>query len=194
MNDNNYPPKSSKDTASGSSGKNNGLYVFFIALLSVITIIALSITLFTLLNRDKDPDGILPPDYASLQADSSAESLDDTVNSMNAPQGGGAVSLTYSTDVNVYLSANQATIFIKNPSKSTQSALVQLVIRDTLIAQSGLIPAGNQLKVLTLEEGIFKQLEAGGYDGKFIITYYDSKTFERSMVNMEVPVKVTVNP
>ena len=79
-----------------------------------------------------------------------------------------------------------------NPSKSTADMVLQIVIKDTVIVQSGRLLPGNKVTALDLLDGAENQLAAGGYDGKFIVLYYDQQSGEKAMVNTEIPVTVTV--
>lgn len=42
------------------------------------------------------------------------------------------------------------------------------------------------------DDGDEKRLTAGGYNGKFIVLYYDRTSGEKAMINTEIPVTVTV--
>ena len=70
--------------------------------------------------------------------------------------------------------------------------VLQLVIDDVVILQSGLLTPGNQVTTLSLLDGAEKRLADGGYDGKFVVLYYDRASGERAMINTEIPVSVTV--
>ena len=45
---------------------------------------------------------------------------------------------------------------------------------------------------LDLMEGVEKKLGVGGYEGKFIVHYYDQTTGEKAMVNTEIPITINV--
>ena len=134
-------------------------------------------------------DTRIPP-----KSETGAESIagDDTDTKLNAPEGGGAVSLTYSKKVEINLGAKKASLMFANPSKSTQDAVVQLVIRDTVILQSGSLTPGTQVTALDLAEGAEAKLSAGLYDGRFVVSFYDRSTDRWAMLNAEIPVTVTV--
>ena len=134
-------------------------------------------------------DTRIPP-----KSETGAESIagDDTDTKLNAPEGGGAVSLTYSKEVDINLGTKKASLVFANPAKSTQDAVVQLVIRDTVILQSGSLAPGTQVTALDLTEGAETKLSAGVYDGRFVVSFYDRSTGRWATLNAEIPVTVTV--
>ena len=166
------------------------LSVILLLILLLLTVSAVGISIWAIRSRESTP--VLAPDYAP-QAEENAEPIDDgTDEKLSQPEGGGAVSLTYAKDVNISLSKKSATLLFENPSKSNQDMVIQLVIDDVVILQSGKLMPGNRVTELNLLKGTEKQLSAGGYDGKFVILYYDAASGEKAMVNTEIPVNITV--
>lgn len=166
-----------------------------IAILAVITVAALCVTMWALFLREPDDNNkvILNPDYAPQNKEENAETIpDDTGDKMENPEGGGAVSLTYSNEVTIDLSDKAAAIYFANPGKSNQDMVIQIAIQDTIILQSGTLSPGNQVKILNLLEGAEDMLQPGGYEGKFIVLYYDLTSGEKSMVNTEIPITINV--
>ena len=166
-----------------------------IAILALITVAALGVTMWALFLREPDEGGkvILNPDYAPQQKEENAETIpDDTGDKMENPEGGGAVSLTYSNEVTIDISDKAAALYFANPGKSNQDMVIQIAIRDTVILQSGTLSPGNQVKLLNLLEGAEEMLQPGGYEGKFIVLYYDQTNGEKSMVNTEIPITINV--
>ena len=166
-----------------------------IAILAVITVAALCVTMWALFLREPDDNNkvILNPDYAPQNKEENAETIpDDTGDKMENPEGGGAVSLTYSNEVTIDLSDKAAAIYFANPGKSNQDMVIQIAIQDTIILQSGTLSPGNQVKILNLLEGAEDMLQPGGYEGKFVVLYYDPISGEKSMVNTEIPVTINV--
>lgn len=168
-----------------------------IAILAVITVAALCVTMWALFLREPsagdDDKVILNPDYAPQKQEQNAETIpDDTGEKMENPEGGGAVSLTYSNEVTIDLSDKAAAIYFANPGKSNQDMVIQIAIQDTIILQSGTLSPGNQVKILNLLEGAEDMLQPGGYEGKFIVLYYDLTSGEKSMVNTEIPITINV--
>lgn len=174
------------DRKQGSGNK------ILILLLLLITAIAVGVTVWALFFRDTSP--ALAPDYAPRQEEANAEPIgDETDEKLEAEEGGGAVSLSYSDQVSISLSGGTASLFFANPTKSTQDMVLQLVIQDEVIVQSGLLKPGNQVTALELLDGEAEKLSAGGYDGKFAVLYYDPDTGEKAVVNTEIPVEITVS-
>ena len=166
-----------------------------IAILAVITVAALCVTMWALFLREPDDNNkvILNPDYAPQNKEENAETIpDDTGDKMENPEGGGAVSLTYSNEVTIDLSDKAAALYCADPGKSNQDMVIQIAIQDTIILQSGTLSPGNQVKLLNLLEGAEDMLQPGGYEGKFIVLYYDQTSGEKSMVNTEIPITINV--
>ncbi|CCX38599.1 uncharacterized protein BN452_00214 [Clostridium sp. CAG:1013] len=168
-----------------------------IAILAVITVAALCVTMWALFLREPsagdDDKVILNPDYAPQKQEQNAETIpDDTGEKMENPEGGGAVSLTYSNEVTIDISDKAAALYFANPGKSNQDMVIQIAIQDTIILQSGTLSPGNQVKLLNLLEGAEDMLQPGGYEGKFVVLYYDPISGEKSMVNTEIPITINV--
>ena len=162
-----------------------------ILLLVLITLSAVCVTVWALFFRDSGP--ALAPDYAPQEMEQNAESIpDDSDEKMAKPEGGGSVSLTYSNKVTIDLSDKAAALYFANPGKSNQDMVIQITIQDTVIVQSGTLVPGQQVKLLDLLEGAEKQLSAGGYEGKFVVLYYDQTSGEKAMVNTEIPITINV--
>ena len=160
-----------------------------IPVLLLITLIAIGVTIWALCFRDTAP--VLAPDYAPVEEESNAQAIeDDSGEKLEAEEGGGAVSLTYSNEVTISLADAAATVQITNPTRSNQSMLIQLMIQDVKIGQSGTIPPGNQLTVIPLDENI--TLEPGTYEGMFHLLFFDTETNERANLNTNIPVTITV--
>ena len=135
----------------------------------------------------------LAPDYAPVNEEKYAEDIgDDGDKKLDQTEGGGAVSLSYSTDVDISLDKKLATLFFANPSKSNQDMVLQIVVHDVVVAQSGTISPGKQIGKMDLLSSGARKLQAGGYDGKFVVLYYQPDTHEKTIVNTDIPVKITV--
>ena len=164
---------------------------WLVLLLFSTTLIAVGITVWTLFfNRTEDV--VLVPDRAP-QTEQFAEPIpDDNGKPTESPKGGGSVSLTYSNQVTVDLSDETASLIFANPGKSNQDMVVQVVIRDVVIVQSGRLEPGTQVTTLPLLDGTAQKLSPGGYEGKFAVFYYNRTTGEKAVVNTEIPVSITV--
>ena len=164
--------------------------IIIIILLSVIAITALCFGIWAMWFK---PAPILEPDYAAKETEANAEQIaGDNGEKLDAPSGGGAVTLIYGKTVDIDLSENKATFLIGNPSESTEYLVAEIVIQDQVIAQSGAIKPGYRVTELDLAAGAKGMLQVGGYDGKIVLYMYNSDTDERAIVNSEIIVTVTV--
>ena len=163
-----------------------------ILLLLLITIAAVCVSVWAIWFRDSAP--VLAPDYAPRQVEENAEPIGDSGDEkLSQPEGGGAVSLTYAREVGISLAKKRATLMFANPTKSNQDIVLQIVIQDVVVAQSGTISPGKQVSRLRLLDGAAARLAPGGYDGMFKVLYYQPDTHEKTIVNTEIPVNITVN-
>ena len=136
---------------------------------------------------------VLTPDYAPQQEEVMAETIpDDSGEKMEQPQGGGSVSLTYAREVTIDLAGETASLYFANPGRSNQDIVLQIVIQDTVVVQSGTLKPGNQVSSLSLLSGAKNQLAAGVYNGKFNVLYYDPVSGEKAIVNTGIPITITV--
>lgn len=140
----------------------------------------------------READVILAPDYAPQETEPNAEKLPNGDNKLDSPEGGGAVSLTYSNKVNIDLSAEKATLLFVNPGKSTQDIVLQIVIQEEVIVHSGRLTPGYKVTTLDLLPTAAPKLALGGYDAKFSVFYYDSESGEKALINTEIPIHITV--
>ena len=162
-----------------------------IFLLLLITVSAVCVTVWALFFRTTD--GILAPDQAPVAQESHAQPIPgDTEKGASAEPGSGSVSLSYSNQVNIYLGSKTAKLMFTNPGRSNQDVVLQLVIQDRVILQSGRITPGNQVTRLDLPKESAAILMAGGYDGNFLIHFYDPNSGEKSIVTTALPVSVIV--
>ena len=163
-----------------------------IPILLIITVIAICVAVWALFFRDSGDT--LTPDYAPREEEEYAETIPgDTGEKMESPEGGGSVSLTYSRDVTVDLSDETAALLFANPGRSNQDIVLQIVVQDIVIVQSGTLKPGNQVKILDLLDGTAKKLSAGIYEGNFNVLYYDPESGEKAVVNTEIPITITVD-
>ena len=164
---------------------------WLILLLLLITLVCICITVWTLFFRDKPT---LAPDYAPQKAEEHAETIpDDSGGKFQSPDGGGSVSLTYSDQAVIDLSEETASLYFANPGKSNQDMVLQIVIQDTVLVQSGMLAPGNQVRILDLLDGAGQQLSPGGYEGKFAVFYYSPDSGEKAILNTEIPITISVN-
>lgn len=161
-----------------------------IIILLIILLLGIGILVFLCVKGHKSDD-------FAPKLDSTAEQMEDTGEKMDAPEGGGAVSLTYSTAVTISMKDRTAQILFENPSKSTKDTALQLTVKgqkegqESVIAESELIPAGYKLSQMKLNDDV--ELETGKYEGNLNVLYYDSETGEKEVVDTKIPVTLTVN-
>ena len=163
-----------------------------ILLLLFITVAAVCVTVWALFFRE--PEVLLAPDYAPKETEAHAQTIpNDNSEKMESEEGGGSVSLTYSNQVAIDLSDGVASLLFANPNKSNQDMVLQIVIQDEVIVQSGTIRPGHQVTALNLLDGAAAKLSPGGYDGNFAVLYYNPESGEKAIVNTEIPIHIAVN-
>ena len=161
-------------------------------MLTVITVAALSVTVWALFFKENEKT-VLTPDYAPKEEETNIEAIsNDSGEKMQSEEGGGGVSLTYSTDVIIDLSDKKAYLYFANPGKSNQNMVLQIAISDEIIVQSGTIVPGFRVSELDLLSDSEEMLSEGGYDGKFVVLFYNPESGEKAMVNTEIPIEITV--
>lgn len=158
-------------------------------ILILLLMITIGISIWALFFREDKI--ILAPDYAPKDTEENVETIPgDSGDKLPQEEGGGAVSLIYSKEATIDLSENTAKLLFGNPKKSNQNMLVQIVIHDTVILQSGLITPGHQVTKLELFDNV--KLSPGIYEGKLAVYYYQPDTGEKAMVNTDIVLNITV--
>ncbi len=207
--------------------KKKKIMILIIILLCLITIASTTITVVLLTNNPKQV--VNQNKYPPLSKDPDAvpiEEEDKTQPNLENPEGGGAVSLTYSKQAIASKGDGMASILFQNPAKSNQSIVIQLHITDKvlleklgktgrttadktkiegaqgydseksrmIIAESGLLAPGYKLSKLQLKvlpDGTV--LPKGSYSAVYYILAYDKDTNERAIVNMQIPITLTIS-
>ena len=134
---------------------NNGnkKWILLLLLLLLLLLAAVSVTIWALFFRSAPT---LSPDYAPRQNEQYAEDIGDNDDSkLTQSEGGGAVSITYTTNVDIDLSKGIAELYFANPTKSNQDMVLQIVIKDVVIAQSGTISPGKQISLSFRSNAVF---------------------------------------
>ena len=117
---------------------------WLILLLIICIVICIGVTIWALFFRQSDE--ALIPDYAPQETEQNARPIEgDDDTKLDAPEGGGAISLEYDSQVTVDLSDGKAYLSYANPGKSTQDIVLRIEIQDTAVVQSGTIRPGNQV-------------------------------------------------
>lgn len=171
----------------GDTDKRKQILIIALVLILLITI---GISVWALFFRSTTP--VLAPDYAPQQVEENAEPIDNDSGGekLQQQQGGGAVSLTYSKEVSIDLSDKAVYLMIANPQKSNQNLLIQIIVHDSVVVQSGLLVPGCQITKLNLWDSV--KLSAGKYDGKIVVYYYQPDSGEKAMLNTEIPLTISV--
>lgn len=170
--------------------KNRSVPPVVTVLLAAVAVIAVAVAVWAVFFRDARP--VLAPDQAPAQEPSAESIPGDSGEKLESPAGGGSVSLTYSRDVTIDLGDETATLYFANPGRSNQDMVLQVLIRDQVIVQSGTLAPGNQVQSLPLLEDAAGMLSPGSYEGNFTVLYYDPDTGEKAMVNTEIPLTIEV--
>lgn len=160
-----------------------------ILILLLITLAAICLAVWALFFRDSEKP--LVPDYAP-ETEENAEPIPGDTGEAAPSTGGGSVTITYSNQVKISLAEGTAELMFANPGKSNKDMVMQIIIGETVLAESGRLEPGNQVKTIKLQDGITDILELGGYDGKFMIYYFDTETGAQEIVNTEMPITITV--
>ena len=132
---------------------------------------------------------VLAPDRVPEQADQHAKPIPGDTGDQKNPSSGGSVSLRYSDQVSIDLSEERAELIFANPGRSSRDMVLQIVVQDIVLVQSGTLKPGNQVEMLPEAR---KVLKTGVYDGNFVIYYYNAETGMREVINTEIPIVVTV--
>lgn len=155
----------------------------------VVALLAVAVAVWALFFRDPTPDPV--PDIAPGVEENALPTGEDDDEKLPQAQGGGAVNITYSNQVAVSLAEGSASLQFTNPARSNQSMVVQVVIQDVVVAQSGTLLPGNRIEQLPLNQGL--SLAAGQYEGIFRILFYNTEDGSRAQVSTEIPISVAVS-
>ena len=116
----------------------------------------------------------LLPDRAPVDVEENAVINNEAEQKIDTPPGGGGASLSYAKEITIDLAAGLATLYFENPGKSPHDAAIFIVVQDTVILQSNLLPPGSLLTSLPIpEKGV--PLERGSYDAKILVQFYDDE-------------------
>lgn len=163
-----------------------------ISVLALVLILAIGVTIWALFFRDSGTPPITP-DYPPQGTEQNQKPLEgDEGEKIDSPEGGGAINVTYRTNVTVDLSDNKVTLLYANPQASNQNVAILIMIDDLVVAKSDQITPGHGVDTLSLEEYAKERLTVGGYDGELVIRAYDPETGEKAMVDTKGEITITV--
>lgn len=174
--------------------------------IAVITAAAATIATIVIVQNNNDdtdivsePNTVLVPESAPTTDNNAIEiSNDGEVSKLESPEGGGSVSITYSTEVNVSLANSNVSVYFENPAQSNQNMVLQVILTQNetekyLVSQSETLEAGYLLRTMTLDESIKSMLGEGSYKGLLNILYFNPETGEKAVVNTNIPINITVS-
>lgn len=166
--------------------------IALLILLLLLLIVSIGVTIWALVFRE--PDVVLNPDYAPEEVEFNQVPIpgDSTEGKVENTGGGGSVSLNYADRVVIDLSDEKVDLYFANPGRSNQDMVIQVVIQDEVLVQSGRLTPGHQVTELELLPDAAEKLAPGGYDGKFVLYYYHPETSEKAMVNTEIEIDIAV--
>lgn len=162
----------------------------------VVLLVAIVLLAIRVGGGSKEPV-VLAPDYPQVEQEPNAFPSNDDQTQMEAAENGGAVAIIYSDQVIYDLASGQLTLMYTNPSSSTASVIVQIIVygpdgAEYLLAQSGAMEPGYGITTLDNDLDSNVILGQGGYSGVMRLLFYNSITGERAIVNTEIPVDITV--
>ena len=172
------------------TGKKVLILLLVILGIAIVSVAAIGIFKYMTEKDKTDEVAILTPDRAPEDEEHGESMGDEGDEKLEQPEGGGAVSLTYTKDVVIDLSDNKVSLLFGNPSRSNQGMVLQIIIQDKVIVQSGTLKPGVQVKELDLTGNA--KLQPGVYDGKFNVLYYDVNSGDKAVVNTEIPIEINV--
>ena len=153
---------------------------FFLILFGIITIgIGFGILWFNSLVKGP----VVAPDYPLPPEDSNATDIKNDSTKESDTSHKNHASIKVAREVNVFLNRRKVEFIYQNLNASNKDAVVSLcVLKDDneyVIARSGLIKSGKEIKIMELLKDAIK-LSEGIYKGRIIIDFYDENTGEKA--------------
>lgn len=188
------PPEELQAPQEEQEKKKKSKWGIRIVVLFLLTVLVIGCDMYILLSKGPE----LTPDYAPYIEDVKAIDISGSEEDKNdkdkpeAPRDNSAVGITFIPKATIDLSDNLATFMFQNPVRSNGDMVLQLVIDDEIIGQSGKLSPGKQLSSMELLRGAADTLVPGSYDAKFVILFYDPVSAQRSMLKAESAIKLTV--
>lgn len=163
------------------------------ALLALITVLSVCAAIWAVFYRDRNDTSLSSADsgFEPVQVDSNVIEIGGNEEKLSQPEGGGAVNITFSDAVSISLSSKEMQLMVQNPNKSNQNMTAAILIDGKVIAKSGLIKPGFMLE--KLENADTDKLSAGTYEGIMAVNFYDPETNEKSVMESEFDVIITVS-
>lgn len=163
-----------------------------IALLALITVLSVCTAIWAIFYRSRSNlhQSAADSEFEPVQIDSNVIEIGGNEEKLSQPEGGGAVNITFSDAVSITLSTKEIQLMVQNPNKSNQNMTAAILIDGKVIAQSGLIKPGFMLE--KLENADTEKLSAGTYQGIMTINFYDPETNDKSIMESEFDIIITV--
>lgn len=114
----------------------------------------------------------LLPDRAPPDIEKNAVIDNTDSEKMDVPPDGGGASFNYAKEISIDLSTGTAELYFENCGSALYDASLILVIDDTVILESGLLPLGSRLTALSFPKDSLP-LQRGGYDAALWVQSYD---------------------
>ena len=111
---------------------------------------------------------------------------------MEVPEDGGGAIVICDTEITAHLDTGKIDMDYRNPVSSASAVVLQLLIGDKVVSQSGSIYPGYKLQDMQLLENV--KLQEGGYYGIIKIAFYDPNSGEKALVDTDIEVSVNVVP
>ncbi|MBP1575571.1 MAG: hypothetical protein J6C34_08170 [Oscillospiraceae bacterium] len=165
---------------------------YAVPILMLVTMISLCVAAyFAFFYEVKE---VVAPDFMPVEQDKNVDKIvmESDTSKMEKEEGGGAVTVICKDEAVLSLGSGKINMFYQNPSRSNSAVVVQLLIGETVIAQSGSIKPGYELSEMEFLNNI--ELSVGGYNGLLKIFYYDEVTNEKSIIESVVGAEIFVVP
>lgn len=170
--------------------KNQKRQNLLIIILCILIVICLAVTVWALFFRGSGE--VITPDYPPQGTETAQQPIEgDSEDKLDAPEGGGAINVTYGTNAIASLSEKKVTLYYANPNASNQNVAILIMIDDMVVAKSDLITPGNEITELTLEDYAASKLQAGGYNAELLVRAYNDDG-EKAMVDTKGELTLTV--
>lgn len=160
-------------------------------LLLLITLASICVTIYFTFFYEREPSFM--PDYMPVEQDEEVLPLiEPPQEKMDLGDKAGGAVIICNQNVLIHAESSKIDMSYQNPERSRSSVVLQIVIDDVVIAQSGSIHPGYILEEMELFEDI--ELKEGGYNGILRIAFYDPDSGEKATVDTEVEAFITVMP
>ena len=163
-----------------------------VSVFAVISFLTIGIAVWALFFRDNGPTPI-NSDYTPQETEQNQKPIEgDAGEKIESSSGGGAIRVTYGTNVTVDLSESKVTLLYANPHASNQNVAILIMMDELVIAKSEQITPGHGVDTLHLERYAKERLTVGTYNGELLIKAFDSQTGAKAMVDTKGEITIIV--